>query len=196
MTIATTTEYGTDEDTEIGSRVTRSIIDNYMRRPSLKDMAITTIASMASNDLSMMRAGEDRSAPVDAAFVFIDRNHARFLISGRSAAYHFEDGKLLHRSDPKEASVMGQSPRYQPRLEEGFELKPVKNAFLAASPALAAAISDEALEASLEGMESPEVWMEKLKALVGPDKQFCAIAAFLPLSRPSLLSMVFGREKA
>jgi len=40
----------TDEDTEIGSRVTRSIIDNFLRRPSLEDYALTAIATMASND--------------------------------------------------------------------------------------------------------------------------------------------------
>ena len=47
MTIATTTEYGVDEDSEYSSRVTRSVIDNYMKRPSLADRAIGTIATMA-----------------------------------------------------------------------------------------------------------------------------------------------------
>ena len=49
MIIATTTEYDTDEDTEVASRVTRSIFDNYMRRPSVEDRAIHTIAVMANN---------------------------------------------------------------------------------------------------------------------------------------------------
>lgn len=193
MTIATTTEYGTDEDTEYSSRVTRSIIDNYMKRPSLEDRAISTIATMANNDLRMLGDGNDAPQTFDAAFAFIDRGRARFLISGGSAAYHFEDGKLIHRSEASEASLIGSGPRYIPRLEEPFEIGQGKTAILTASRCFAATLSNEAIEESLKGVESPGDWMERLKALVGPDRQFCAIAAFLPPTKPSMFKAMMRR---
>jgi len=193
MTIATTTEYGVDEDSEYSSRVTRSIIDNYMKRPSLVDQAISTIATMANNDLMMMKGGNEATQMFDAAFAFIDQGRVRFLISGGSAAYHFEDGRLLHRSDPGEASLIGSGVRYTPRLEPPFEMGKGKTVILTASRCLATTVSDEALEESLKGAETPEDWMERLKALVGKDKQFCAIAAFLPTEKPSMLKAMLRR---
>ena len=35
--------------------------------------------------------------------------------------------------------------------------------------------------------------MERLKALVGPGRQFCAVAAFLPTERPSMLKTMLRR---
>lgn len=193
MIIATTTEYGTDEDTEMGSRVTRSVFDNYMRRPSLKDQAIHTIASMANNDQLMMGSGEDGPLLYDAAFIFMDRGQARFLISGRAAAYCFEDGHLTHRSDPAEASIIGNGAAYVPRLEEAFELKKGKLAFLAASRSLAA-VPDGEIERALLAADSPETWMDGLRALVGADRQFCAVTVFPPPSKPAL-PWGMGRDK-
>lgn len=193
MTIATTTEYGVDEDSEYASRVTRSIIDCFMKRPSLEDHAIRTIACMANNDLLMLRAGEENPLTFDAAFAFIDQGRMRFLISGCAAAYHFEEGRLVHRSDPGEASAIGTGVRYQPRLEAPFEIGRGKNVILTASRCLAGTVPDAALEESLRGTEDPEAWMERLKALVGPGRQFCAVAAFLPTERPSMLKTMLRR---
>ena len=146
MIIATTTEQGTEEDTETTSRVTRSMFDNFMRRPSIEDQAIRTIASMANNDLSMMNPENDDAVLCDAAFVFLDRNKARFLISGKSAAWHFEDGKLKNRSSRDAAPQIGSGRYYEPHLEPVFELKQGKNAILAASQTLEARWSEAELK--------------------------------------------------
>ncbi|MDO5131787.1 MAG: hypothetical protein Q4D81_02255 [Eubacteriales bacterium] len=195
MIIATTTEYGTDEDTETCSRITRSVIDNYMHRPSVEDRAIRKISTMAGNDISMIQAGAQNSILFDAAFVMINRNICRFLISGRAACYHFEDGKLAHRSDPSEAPALGSGLRYEPRLEPSFQLNPVKNAFLTASRSLSDRVTDQDIEEALRQSASPEEWMERLQALSGPEKQFCAITAFLPMAKPSLLEGLLRHRK-
>ena len=195
MIIATTSEHDTEEDTEVGSRVTRSICDNFMRRPSLEDHAITAISTMASNDLAMLRSVDDQLIMCDAAFVFMDRNRARFLTSGSSAAFHFEEGKLAHRSEPGESPVIGSGPRYKPRLEPVFQLNNAKNVFLAVSKTMAEALTVEAMEETLNQSENPEDWMQRLEALVGEDKQFCAIAAFLPQTSPSFFRSLFNRVR-
>ena len=193
MIIATTTDHDTDEDTEAASRVTRSVIDNFMRRPSIEDQAMRVILTMANNDLNMMKTGAEESILCDAAFIFMNRNRVRFLISGRSFALHFENGKLVHRSDAREASVIGYGPRFEPRLEEAFELHQEKNAFLAASGALHESLSDEEIEAALNRSETPEEWMEQLKTMAGDDRQFCAVTSFLPVAKPFRLRSLFVR---
>lgn len=192
MIIATTTEYGTDEDTETCGRLTRSIMDSYMRRPSVEDHAVRKIVVMAGNDASMIQAGSHKPPMYDAALILINRNFCRFLISGSAASYHFEEGTLAHRSDPAEASVIGSGPRYEPRLEPAFQLRPAKNAFLTASRSFAQRVSDQDIEQALQQSQSPEEWMERLKALAGPDTHFCAVAAFLPMAKPSFLDGLGG----
>ena len=194
MIIATTTDRGTDEDSETAGRITRSMVDNFMRRPSTEDRAVHALSTMANNDLCMMSLNDERPPLCDAAFIFIDRNKARFFISGSSAAYHFENGKLAHRSDPADADIIGSGPRFRPRMEPAFELNQVENAFLAASASLAHAVTDEALEESLRASASPEEWMERLKELAGPDMQFCAITAFPPIIKHSRLKGLFTRS--
>ena len=195
MIIATTSDHTTDEDTDIGSRVTRSIIDNFLRRPSLEDYALTTIATMASNDLAMLHASDEVPLLCDAAFVLMDRNRARFLISGGSVAYHFENGVLAHQSEPAESSIIGSGPRYQPHLDPVFQLNNEKNAFLTASRALAEKLTRENLEETLNASETPEDWMRKLEALAGDDRQFCAVTVFLPQSSPSFFKSLFNRVR-
>lgn len=195
MIIATTTEYGTDEDTELCGRLTRSFIDSYMRRPSVEDRAVRTISAMAGNDVAMIRAEDHRPVLFDSAFVMLNRNVCRFLVSGRSAAYHFEEGKLAHRSDPMEAPAIGSGPRFEPRLEPAFQLNPVQNAFLTASRSLSDRVSDSEIEEALRQSQSPEEWMERLRSLAGPEKEFCAVTAFLPVAKPSILGSLLRPRK-
>lgn len=191
MIIATTTDYGCDEDSESCGRVTRTLIDNFMRRPSVEDRAINALATIANNDLSMLSTSAEHQPMCDAAFVMVDRRRVRFLISGTSVAYHFEGGLLAHRSLPGEADVLGSGPRYAPRLEEPFDLRQVDNAFLTASPAFARCVTDEQVGSALRESKTPEEWMERLRALAG-DVQFCAVAAFPPKNTHSLLQVLKG----
>lgn len=191
MIIGTTTDQQSEEDTEVASRVTRSVFDNFMKRPSLSDQAISTIASMANNDLSMMR-GEDDSVACDAAFVFLDKEGVRFLISGRAAAWHFEEGKMKHRSQPEMAPTIGGGLSYKARLEPAFELKEGKNAFLVASRSVDELLTDSELEELLNASSTPEEWMDLIIEKIGPDRQFCAITAFLPEEKPSFIQGLFS----
>lgn len=193
MIIATTTEAGTDEDTEAAGRVTRQIIDSFLKRPSLSDHAINAVAAMANNDLSMMNLDGELPIGCDASFIFLERNQARFLVAGNAAAWHFENGRLAHRSEAGTAPLIGTGPHYKPRLEPVFALNREENAFLVASPTLAASLKDADLEEALNKSKSPEEWMEQLKTMVGLDKQFCAISVFLPVAKPSLLRELFLR---
>lgn len=194
MIIATTTDRGTDEDSESAGRVTRSITDNYMHRPSVENRAMHALSTMANNDLAMMglNGGDRHEEPVmcDAAFVFINRKQARFLVAGASCAYHFEKGELAHRSLPGETSPIGIGPRFEPRMEPVFELNKEENAFLVASPSLARAVTDEQVTEALRASKTPEEWMEGLKRLAGDDTQFCAITCFLPLGKPPLKGLL------
>lgn len=192
MIIATTTEHGTDEDTEIGSRVTRSIADNFLRRPSLEDHALTTIATMANNDLIMLDSGQDSPILFDAAFVLIDKDHVRFLIAGGSSAFYFEDGELKKRSERQDNALFGLGPRYKPVLEPGFRIQGEKIAFLTASEGLTQAVSDKQITEALLESESPEDWMNRLIRLAG-DKEFCAITAFLPPMKSFAIKNLMNR---
>ena len=193
MIIATTTEQGTNEDTEAASRVTRSIADNYLRRPSIEDRAVHMLATMANNDLSMISQRDEEPSRCDGAYVFVNHNKARFLTAGDSVAYHFVGGELDHRSDEGVADSFGIGPRYEPNIGPIFELQLAENAFLTASGSLAAAVSAEAICEALRASGTPENWMEQLTLLAGPETQFCAVATFLPVKKHSRLRALISR---
>lgn len=148
------------------------------------------IAGMANNDLIVMNMQGEASTLCEGAFVFVNHNKGRFLISGVAAAYHFENGKIVHRSAPGEAPPFGASYHYSPRLEPTFELGKAEHAFLTLSRSLAIRIGDEELEGSLVGVETAEQWMQHLTELAGHETQFCAVTAFLPPARPGLLKRI------
>ena len=184
-----TSDYDTEEDTELGSRVTRSCIDNYMRKPSLEDRAMSMISTMANNDLIMLLSGRDKPVLFDAAFVFVNHEEARFLISGESAAYYLKDGRLVRSSLPQGTAVIGSGLSYRAGLEPKFTLDGEKNAFLTASKSLNSVLTGEILEETLAESKTPGEWMEKLKALAG-EKQFCAAAVFLPPRKKGFASFL------
>lgn len=193
MIAATTTDHDTDEDSEAGSRVTRSIIDHFVRRPSLEDRALEALSVMANNDLIMLGHDMEKPMLIDTACIFANKGQGRFLISGSSAVFHFEEGRLARRSSPQTASVIGMGSQYRPALDPPFELRNVDTAFLAASGGLVEAVSEEQIRQALNDSKTPEEWMNRLIELAG-DREFCAITVFLPPKKASFLSRLRGRS--
>lgn len=195
MILAVTTEAGSQEDAREAGCLTQFVLDSFGMRPSVEERAVRRLAYMACNNLAMLQTGSERPVRLDAAFVFVRHGQARFLISGESAAYHFEAGVLAHRSQPDTADRFGAGPSFQTRMEPVFSLRHSDNALLAASPSLAHTLTEEQIQQALQGAKTPEEWLERLKEQMGPDRPFNAAAAFVPGAGPSFLKSLLGRKQ-
>lgn len=184
MIIVTTTDFKTDEDSELASKATKIAIDSFLKRPGLDDKAMRAVADFANNGVFMENGGQEdknEEKPLCAmAGLFSIDGHARWIACGGAMVFHFEDGKLARHSAAKETPPLGVGPRYFLELEDTFELTAEKNAFLVCSRELALQTTPEMLEKTLENSKTPEEWVKNILAEVDTKRQFCLNVLFLP----------------
>lgn len=186
MICVTATESGTDEDCEAGGRITKTLIDHYMRRPSLEDRVLTILAKECSKSL-YVPGNTDPFGCCDMAALLLLEGEARWLISGTSRVWYFFERKLAGGSGDRAYPLLGQRMAYDPVLDPPVRLREGDNAFLLASRKLAETVSVSAMEEALAASADAAEWMEKLIALAGTETQFCATTVFLKPMGPQTL---------
>ena len=160
--IAVATEHLTDEDIEATSKVTRIIADSFIRRPSMEERAIRQICGFANDGLSMHQADPSGHVLCDAGILLLLRQQARWIVTGKSRVFHFENGKLARQSDPEDLPPFGSGPALGLSVSPSFTVTAEENAFLVCSGALADSVSAEQMEEDLNASRSPSEWMDKL----------------------------------
>lgn len=178
MICVTATESSTDEDCEAAGRVTKTLIDHYMRRPSLEDRVMDILLKECNKSL-YVPGNTDSFGCCDMAALLLLEGEARWLVSGTSRVYYFFDGKLAGGSGGSAYPLLGQRLSYNPILDPSVRLREGDNVFLLASRKLSETVSVPELEETLAGSSDAADWMEKLISRAGADTQFCATTVFL-----------------
>lgn len=172
-----------NDDPESGEAAGKLCADSFLRRPSLKDVAMETIGVFMNNAV-LARHRPSQNDRFDAAAVFIFKDQARALLSGRVGAWLFVDGQPYWQSAAKQYPDLGRSPAYQAQAEALFDL-PRKVEKRAALLLCSGMLSEEAdiamLKETLAGADSPGGWLKEIMPVMGEEKS--ALAAFLPPRR-------------
>ena len=169
-----------NDDPEAGEAAGRICADSFLRRPSLKDIAMETIGEFMNNTV-LARHRPTRDERFDAAALFVFKDQARALLSGKAGIWLFADGELYWSSSSRRYPDLGASPSYQAAPEECFDLpKDVsgKAALLMCSGMLPEETDTALLKETLEGAELPGDWLKRLMPQLSGDAS--ALAAFLP----------------
>lgn len=190
MICVTATESGTDEDCEAGGRIAKTLIDHYMRRPSVEDRVMGILAKECNKSL-YVPGSADPFGCCDMAALLMLEEEVRWLVSGTSRVYHFFDRKLAGGSGDSPYPLLGQRMAYDPILDPPIRLREGDNAFLLASRKLAETVSVSEMERTLADSSDAADWMEKLIQRAGEDTQFCAATVFVkPMAPRSILQKV------
>lgn len=183
MICVTATESGTDEDCEAAGRITKTLIDHYMRRPSLEDRVMSILAKECNKSL-YVPGNMDSFGCCDMAALLLLEGEARWLVSGTSRVWYFFDGKLVGGSGDSAYPLLGQRMAYDPMLDPPLRLREGNNVFLLASRKLAETVSVPELEETLAESSNAVDWMERLISRAGADTQFCATTVFIKPKGP------------
>ena len=187
MICVTATENGTDEDCEAGGRIAKTLIDHYMRRPSLEDRVMGILARECNKSL-YVPGSTDPFGCCDMAALLMLEGEVRWLVSGTSRVYYFFDRKLAGGSGDGPYPLLGQRMAYDPILDPPVRLREGDNAFLLASRKLTETVSVSEIEEMLADSSDAADWMEKLIRRAGTDIQFCATTVFVkPMGPQSIL---------
>ncbi len=190
VVLVAATESGTDEDSEHAGRVARVMIDYYIRRPSLEDVAMNGITKECNNGLFALHE-RDSLVCCDTAALFVLEDAARFFISGDSFACHFKDRKLVRETSNEPYPLLGEKSKYKPRLEPMFPLEEADNVFLIASNKLRESVTSEQMMETLRDSSNAAEWMDRLVGRAGRETQFCATALFMePVKSGGLRGML------
>lgn len=164
---------------EIGS-------SSFLRRPSLCDEAVNTIAGFINEGLYAL---QDPGKPFfcNLAIIYGFRGKARWMVSGESVIYHFQDSRLIRQSAVCREPLLGKYVCWKETLEPEFDVSHSTNAFLLYSgtqqpifPNQVTGVND--ILPSIDG----DVWMENVLSVF--QGKACSVAAFvLPTRKRKLL---------
>lgn len=178
-----------NDDPQAGEAAGHICADSFLRRPSLKDVAMETIGVFMNNAvLARHRPVYGQEDRFDAAALFLFKDQARALLSGTAGIFMFSDGELFWHSASKRYPDLGISPAYRTEAEPVFDLpRDVREraAVLICSGILPDGADTQMLRDALKSAELPGDWLREVMPRIGEDRS--ALAAFLP-PRRSLFS--------
>ncbi len=172
---------GDNLDPESDARVASVCIDSFMNRPSLQPFAFQAIYGFANN-IVLARRKPEHDFSYDSAALYLFKDEAAWVISGRASAILFVDGEPVRRSAEKTYVSLGSSPGYQAQSEGPFKMTQGETALLLSCGAPWSADDAQTIGKMLRESKTPEEWTQRI--LEGyPDHCTSTMAIFLPAPR-------------
>lgn len=145
--------YDTPKDggNSVESKVTRILVESFMKRPALSDEAMTNIFERANNGI-MVNQSPQYPSYAAASAVFFLKNKFVYASAGDNVIFHFVDGKIadVFCNDPgEEPQYLGVPGYTQPKIGDTAVFAKGNHTFLICSGAFANAMDEELLEGSL-----------------------------------------------
>ena len=149
---------------QVGSKVTRVVIENYLRRPSLKDEAMEKILEFASSGV-LVRQTPGSRVECNAAMLFVSGGSFRWVRAGAVYLMHFVDGQLLHAAGRSESAPLGAMGAEKAEMLSSTDLGQGENSFLLCSASLVKYVTTEEIESALSMADTPADWLNTLRSL-------------------------------
>lgn len=133
------------------SKITRILVESYMKRPSLSGEAMNNIFERVNSGF-MVTQNPQYPSYASAAAVFFLKNQFVYASAGDNVIFHFVNGRLadVFCCDPGEEPQYIGNPGFSgPKVGEAVQFSKGTHTFLICSAAFANAMNEELLEGSL-----------------------------------------------
>lgn len=145
--------YNTPKDggNSVESKVTRILVESFMKRPALSGEAMNNIFERANNGIMVTQSPQYPSYAAASAVFFL-KNKFVYASAGDNVIFHFVDGKIadVFCNDPGEEPQFIGVPGYtQPKVGDPVVFAKGTHTFLICSGAFANAMDEELLEGTL-----------------------------------------------
>jgi len=203
----------------VGGKVTKILVENYLRRPSLKEEALKKLTEFAHDAVCVQQAP---NYPVECALgaLMIQDNRFRWICTGDVRIFHFVNGQVMETntgtsprlgagpqpvgssasaaSQPASASSPTTQGRALPEVLPSTEFRKGENSFLLCSGSFAHAVSEREIESALSAAETAEDWLRSLKNLYedrSSEEPFALMTIFMPekrerMSKKALIAII------
>ena len=169
----------------VGGKVTKVILENYLRRPSLKEEALQKLTEFAHDAICVQQAP---NYPVECAMgvLMIQDNRFRWITTGDVRIYHFVNGQIMETNEGTAKRLGGGHEQTMPEVLPATEFRKGENSFLICSGSFARAVREEEIENALSIADNAEDWLRVLKNLYEDrcaDEPFALMTIFMPEKR-------------
>ena len=173
----------------VGSKVTRIMVENYLRRPSLRDEAVEKITDFANNGVLIKQTPTYR-VECSAAALMLQKDSFRWLRAGAVRLYHFVDGQLVTASGEAPTTPLGGGSALRTDVLPATHLGQGENSFLICSEGFARYVRESEMENALSAADSAEQWLRMLKDLYedrAGGEPYSLMTVFVPSKRRRLM---------
>lgn len=191
------------------SKVTRILVESYMKRPALSDEAMKNIFERANSGL-MVSQSPQHPFYASASAVFFLKNKFVYASAGDNVIFHFVNGRIadVFCNDPgEEPEYLGVPGYTAPKVSDQVPFSKGNHTFLICTRAFADALDEEILEGSLsanthvtqKGKQTIsdvkcDRWLRELKDNIADydsaDANYSAIAFSMPEKKKSKLALI------
>ena len=169
----------------VGAKVTRVMLENYVRRPSLREEALQKLTEFAHDAICVQQA-PNYQVECDIAALMIQGNQFRWICTGDVRIYHFVNGQVMETNEGTKPPLGSGKEQIMPEVLPPTEFRKGENSFLICSGSLARVVKEHEIENALSVANSAEDWMRALKDLYEDrcgDEPVALMAVFMPERR-------------
>ena len=149
----------------VGGKVTRVVLENYMRRPSLKDDALMKLTEFAHNAICIEQTPNFHVSS-SLAVLMTQGDHFRWLCAGDVHIFHFVNGQLMNSNKGLSPELGGsESKDCPPESLAETAFGQGENSFLLCSGSLLRYLKIGEIENALSLSDTAEDWLQSLKDL-------------------------------
>ena len=169
----------------VGGKVTRVMIENYMRRPSLKEEALKKMTEFA-HDAVCIQQSPAYQVECDLGILLLHGDSFRWMCAGDVRVFHFVNGQIVHASGTASVPLGRGGEKTLPDLLQETRFEKGENSFLLCSGSLLAYLKEAELENLLAMSENAEEWLRAIRDLYEDRCQgepYALMTLFMPEKR-------------
>ena len=170
-------------DRPTADKVTKILVENYLRRPSIKTEGLQQLVAFANDGVLTVQSPQARVA-CSLAAIFIQKDAFRIVACGNARVYHFVNKQLVSVFPDRPSPRLGEDMRVTPQLSDIQSFSKGENAFLICTAPFASAVSIDQMEEALTvaGAGDSNRWLGALEEIyedAGPADGLCTAAAMI-----------------
>lgn len=174
---------------DIGGKITKMMIEGFMRRPSMKDEAFQKLTEFA-HDAIAAQQNQDYMVTCSVGMVATVGGSYRWMCAGDVRIFHYVNGQMMHESgNAPELGLKNGQKKDRPEVCAETAFGEGENNFLICSGSFARTVPEAEIEDALAAAENAEGWLKALKALYeerGGEEPYALMTIFVPQKRKRL----------
>lgn len=140
---------------KISSKLTRVLVESFLKRPSFKDIAYEKLAEIG-NDAVMACQSPNYQIQCEYLFLAMRGKKIRWSRNGDVTLLHFADGELISRTEKTPCAKLGEALNAEPEIYDTEVLDNRDHFLVAYSDAFQEKVSLQSVERCVRGADSAQ----------------------------------------